>query len=271
MRINQLFNKYWYYFRSIFELLSGIVEWILVIRIFLHWTGLEEKQVRLRKPRLMFTVRGSMDIWSIKETLIDRFYERHGCPIGEGWVIVDIGAGIGDFTSAAAYRDPQNRVYAFEPYYDSYLLLCRNIQENGLANITAHQEAVWSETGALALDLSGGEPLQFRSLDAAEAAALQCEHCLVPCTSLEDMLKRLELEGIDLLKMDCEGAEYRILMHTPQDSLRRVRRIVMEYHDNTGSSTHRDLEHFLTKSGYMVRSVQNVVHPYLGYLYADRK
>jgi hypothetical protein len=36
---------------------------------------------------------------------------------------------------------------------------------------------------------------------------------------------------VDVLKLDCEGAEYSILEHTSEDVLQRVRVIMMEFHD----------------------------------------
>jgi hypothetical protein len=43
----------------------------------------------------------------------------------------------------------------------------------------------------------------------------------------------LECAGgsIDLLKLDCEGAEYVILMKAPAEILEHIARIVLEYHD----------------------------------------
>ncbi len=66
-----------------------------------------------------------MDVWSVKETFVDRFYERYGAPVGEGWTVMDIGGGIGDFSIFAAYDKPSNQIYAFEPYPGSFTLLRR--------------------------------------------------------------------------------------------------------------------------------------------------
>ena len=45
---------------------------------------------------------------------------------------------------------------------------------------------------------------------------------------------RNALERVDLLKMDCEGAEYEILYGTPDRYLERIREIRMEYHQLPG-------------------------------------
>jgi len=77
------------------------------------------------------------------------------------------------------------------------------------------------------------------------------------------------LEYCDLLKLDCEGAEYPILMNAPQTVLRRIHRIIMEYHDRAGCYTHTDLETFLIANGFRVCTHPNFVHADLGYLYAE--
>jgi len=47
---------------------------------------------RVERERRRLGVRGPMDIWIAKETYLDRFYERYGTPIGDGWAIIDVGA-----------------------------------------------------------------------------------------------------------------------------------------------------------------------------------
>jgi len=73
---------------------------------------------------------------------------------------------------------------------------------------------------------------------------------------------------IDLLKLDCEGAEYAILMGASAESLARVQRIIMEYHDLDAEHEHTRLVHFLEGNGFSVRLHANPVHAEIGYLYA---
>ena len=72
-------KKYTYYLKSTYELLTAFADPFLMISVF---TGLYRHstpfEVRLRASGLRFLVRGKMDIWSLKETIIDRFYERFG-------------------------------------------------------------------------------------------------------------------------------------------------------------------------------------------------
>lgn len=261
-------HKYRYYLLSIVSLLRHFRPLTRVVRLFTGFGASGTQLVTLRRWGLSFEVRSAMDVWSVKETFIDRFYEVHGCPVGAGWTIVDIGGGIGDFSIFAARRDPSNQVYAFEPFPGSFALLQGNLSRNRITNVRAFQEAVWSNRGSLALDTSAGEPVQFISRE-PEGQEVDGK-VIVPCASLAEIFERLGVQRCDLLKIDAEGAEHPILFSAPEATLAKIQRIVMEYHDAITPHTHADLVEFLQGHGYRVTTVQNVVHPELGYLYAER-
>lgn len=262
-------RKYSYYMYSIFELLLGFENPLLLIKIYLNFTPPGVKTVGLRRPHLIFKVRGAMDVWSIKETFLDRFYEKYGFVVGPAWNIIDIGAGIGDYALYAATAQSTGRVLAFEPYPESFVLMQENLRSNGISNVQAFNEAIGASTGELILDLTSGEPLQFQSR-LEEVVSIK-QSLSVQSLSLADVLTNFKLDSCDLLKLDCEGAEYSILFNTPQSVLERVQRIVMEYHDNLVPHSHAELVSFLNERGFQVETFPNPVHPHLGYLRARRK
>jgi FkbM family methyltransferase len=265
-------RKYTYYFSSVFKLISDVRPFSTLFGIFLRTAPQGAKEITLPYQGVTFKVRGPMDIWSVKETFLDRFYEKYGAPIGSSWTIVDIGGGIGDFTTFAARSDANNRVVAFEPTPESFELLQENLRRNQVGNAQAYPQAIWSEQGTIWIDTSVGEPGQFISHDQPAPAATVA----VPSITLSQAFESLEITRCDLLKMDCEGAEYPILFNTPIATLAKVQRIVMEYHDglsvgpNGQPHTHQDLVNFLAAQGYTVQTQPNFVHDNLGYLYASR-
>jgi FkbM family methyltransferase len=261
-------RKYLYYLFSIFELLFGFDNPILLVKIYLDLISPGIKTVRLRRRDLQFRVRGAMDLWSIKETFLDRFYEKYGFTIQPNWKIVDIGAGIGEYTLYAAVTQPSSTVFAFEPYPESFGLMQENVRLNTITNVQVFEQAIGAASGELILDLTGGEPLQFQSR--LEQVLNVKKSLSVSSLSLVDALARLGLESCDLLKLDCEGAEYSILFETPQPVLERIQRIVMEYHDNLLQYKHYDLTRFLNEQGFQVETFPNPVHSDLGYLRAIR-
>ncbi len=272
-------KKYPYYLKSIIELLGNVRPMSTVWQIFLARLTPNSRQnasgylISLPRQKVKFKVRGVMDIWSVKETFLDRFYERYGTEVGAGWVIVDIGGGIGDFTTFSARAHPSNQVFAFEPTPESFNLLQENLAENHVANAQGFPQAVWSVEGSLWMDTTTGEPGQYVSNSGNQAATeivAAGGGVNVPSITLAQVFERLAITQCDLLKLDCEGAEYMILFSTPEEALNKIQRVVMEYHDNITEYTHKDLVKFLTNRGFTVKTVRNVVHDYLGYLYAER-
>lgn len=258
-----------YYGYSLLEMLIGFTNWPSLIPLFLNRVRTRARKLKLRRPKLEILVRSAMDVWSVKETFLDQFYTRYGLPVQDGWTVVDIGAGIGDYCLYAAHWNPTVTVFAFEPYPDSFDLLKRNLALKGIENVRAFQTAIWSKAGNLHLDLSTGEPLQISS-QAQVDENWRGEELLVDATTLHDLFYAEKLEHVDLLKMDCEGAEYEILFNMPIEVLHRVERIIMEYHDVDEMRSHTALMRFLQNRGYEVKCYSNFVHDAIGYLFAVR-
>jgi FkbM family methyltransferase len=263
----QMRRKYSYYLTSAGELLFGFRNWFEVVRIFLGVAGAGPHTVVLRSTGLSFLTRGKMDIWTIKETFLDRFYEIYGFPIGRGWVIMDIGGGVGDFSILSARADPQNHVVVFEPTPESLHLLKLNLQANGISNADTYGEAVWSGNGGVELQMNAGDAVQFSSRSASGPGGATA----VPSLRLSDALERVPGRRCDLLKVDCEGAEYPIFYSTGAEVFSRIERIVMETHEGVMPNDNAAaLASYLRQQGYAVETFANPVHAHLGYLRAWR-
>jgi FkbM family methyltransferase len=263
------FTALGYYILSLFEMLVWFKNWPSWIPLFLRRSHTRTRKIKLRRPKIEILVRSAMDVWSVKETFVDQFYTRYGVSVEDGWTVVDIGAGIGDYCLYTAHLNPGVRVYAFEPYEDSYMLMVRNLALNGIENVHAFQTAIWSKTGALQLDLKSGEPLQITSQVQSDEHKGDAK-VTVDAWSLQDFLTEKRIEKVDLLKMDCEGAEYEILLNTSREVLHQIERIIMEYHDVDETRTHTLLARFLEGQGYHVQYHPNFVHRKIGYLFAAR-
>jgi FkbM family methyltransferase len=208
-------------------------------------------------------VRTALDVWVIKETCLDRDYENRTV-LQDGWTIIDIGAGLGDFTAYAAQRSPNGRVLAYEPFPESFALLQQNVSLNQLCNVEAAPCAVAAQAGSLALNIGIGEAVQHST---TQAGAHTIE---VQAITLQQIFDERGLDRCDLLKMDIEGGEYAILRGVNAGLLERVQRIALEYHDHTSAGKHDELVRLLQNNGFQVQVRPNPVHDYLGYLYAMR-
>ncbi|HMN11721.1 MAG TPA: FkbM family methyltransferase [Bellilinea sp.] len=259
------FAKYSYYFNSLFTIIRGFKN---PVKALSSVAGLGYvKTVEIKKPRLNFTVRGGLDTWCLKETLIDRFYEKYGFPIQNGWNIMDIGGGIGDYSILAAVQ-PGTTVHTYEPYGPSYSLLNQNLTANNIRNVQSFQEAVSSRKGSLIIDRPPNDPLSAQtSLDQTSGK----DSKTVPAITLSTAIGRFENNHVDLLKLDCEGAEYDILMDSPSSLLQQIDHIVMEYHDGFVPRSHADLANYLEQNHYKVDIYPSPVHGNIGYMRAERK
>jgi FkbM family methyltransferase len=255
-------SKWRYYARSIPLMLRGISNWTSIPLALATGRG---RVVRLAD--LAFLYRDPMDVWTIKETCLDDHYRLAGRRVPNGGVVIDIGAGLGDFAVMAARRHPRARVLAFEPFPASADLCRRNVRLNAAANVQVIESAVGQGSGAIGLDISSPESVQYSTVSgAAGQSAL-----LVKTLGLAEVFAQHAVERCAMLKLDCEGAEFEILLTLDQAILDRIDSISMEYHDGVTSASHRELESALAGAGFVVTRVANPVHTSLGYLHADRR
>ena len=155
-----------------------------------------------------------------KEVLLDDIYEVKKRNFKKS-VVVDIGAYVGD--SALAFARQGARVHAVEPSEVFCKFIRRNFEKNGVSKqLTLHKVGLANATEKILI--------QNDRLHLVEG--------------INYTLKNLPRK-IDLLKMDCEGAEYylladdRFLMHL------QPKEIQMEYHKGA-----KLILRYLANSGY---------------------
>ncbi len=147
-----------------------------------------------------------------------------------GWMkefrtIIDIGANMGSFMLYAAQNCPGAKIYCYEPEPRNFECLRQNVSLNVLGDrVAAIQSAVASRSGRREMGVALSPLHSLVTLDDT------AERQLVNCTTLADILSKWALERVDLVKMNCEGAEYEILGNCAQEHLDRIGRIRLEYH-----------------------------------------
>lgn len=259
--------RWLYYLSSIPTILGGMRPRGAILRLFLGLPVRRPLEVRLANG-LRFRVRTRMDAWVLKETCLDRDYER-GAHLEPDWTIVDVGAAMGDFTVHAARLCPRGTVYAFEPLPESFARLEDHVRINGVTNVKASAEAIAGENGTLALYTVTGLSGQHRTAGDGSAAAAAA--ITVPASTLGSAFERHGIARCDLLKIDCEGAEFEILLGLAPAVFARVARIVLEYHDHVTAHTHEELARVLEEHGFHVTTRPNPAWRELGFLYAENR
>jgi len=74
----------------------------------------------------------------------------------------------------------------------------------------------------------------------------------VTCISLENIFVDHDITICNFLKMDIEGAEYRVLFDLPRSVFEKIQRIVLEYHlfEKNDNEQLIRLKQMLTELGY---------------------
>jgi FkbM family methyltransferase len=148
--------------------------------------------------------------------------------IPENATVVDIGGYIGDFSLYAAKRLKARKVIVYEPSPKNFEILLRNIENNHLQDrIVAINMAV-SDSNEIMMDIDLPDSKQI-NVSAYGSHGTTPKH-RVPSVTLPGLIESHKLELIDLLKIDCEGGEYAILLNTPSHTFDRIKNIVFEYH-----------------------------------------
>ncbi len=150
-------------------------------------------------------------------------------------VVLDVGASNGDSAIFFA-RNGAKLVIALEPMPESFQLAKKNITLNELeGKIVLINAALDKVTGRAKFQMSTNNP-NTDSIKPIETILadpkINFDSTIeVQTYSLVDIMSRYRLEQIDLLKMDCEGCEYEVLQNLPENILRKIRNITLEYHD----------------------------------------
>jgi tRNA G37 N-methylase Trm5 len=119
-------------------------------------------------------------------------------------VVVDVGAFVGDSSIYFALKGAR-KVIAIEPHPEAYVEMLENIKLNNLENIIV--------------------PIN---------AYLICEQNKAhfgeaPMVTLNDVVSKYSIDGNAVLKMDCEGCEYDIILYD-YAHVKLFDEIILEYH-----------------------------------------
>lgn len=174
--------------------------------------------------------------------------------VQRGDVVFDVGGNLG--TSAmifAGHTGPRGRVYSFEPVFHD--LLRRNVRENEHDNIQVVPNGVSREVGIeefgitdLGID-SRADPLGHGGIRRS-----------IDMLTLDHFAEQEDLERVDFVKMDIEGAEEAALEGAERLIARdRPKWSIASYHNDCGflggHAQHPKLLHLLRRHGYRMREV----------------
>jgi len=196
-------------------------------------------------------------LFQLSEIVGRRSYLQHGIDVGEGDVVLDVGANVGVSAVFFAAECGAAVVHSFEPVRPIYDLLRRNVRPfpsctphaYGLSS-SSRQASITYYPGADAMSGLHANPdrdremvrlaLVNRGLTEEEAdSALEGRHddpLEMSCElrTLSSVLREEAIAQVDLLKIDVERAELEVIEGVGETDWPRIRQLAVEVHDEDG-------------------------------------
>ncbi len=190
----------------------------------------------LNLNNIKFLVNNLSELYVILENFVENQYDWLDAKDKK---VVDIGANIGDTSVYFSKVKKAKEVIAFEPYPYSYNTAKKNIILNKLKNVVILNQAVGNKKTNIRIKKSfvntAGSDL--KSFDRGKK---------VKIVTLKDIVKKYKIEN-GILKMDCEGCEYSIILNADKETLRSFDQIMIECHYG-----YKNIEKRLKYAGFKV-------------------
>lgn len=191
------------------------------------------------------------------EVFFEKVYELHREVLKHD-VVVDVGAHVGVFSIKAAAV--ASKVISIEPDAYNFKLLSFNIRLNHLKNLILVNSAVADYDGDAKLYLHSQSGMH--SIMSARAPT-SVHSVNVKVRKLDTIVKELNIERIDFLKIDVEGAEFYVLKGALNTLKKHRPFIVMEYHQNLSGTAKskildllENLNYYCKEEGYYIYAYQ---------------
>jgi len=233
-------------FKYLPAIFSGVKNWPQFMRNY-AW-GIKPEGPYILRNGAQLKINRALDHVPIIEVFLREDYGQ----IPDNSTILDLGASTGVFSIYAATNARNVKIFAYEPLKSFYELMLENVSANRQENnIRCFNLAVAADGRPRRLFIEG-TAFFFPTLVGAPNDEQLCA-IEVSCTTLAEIIESNELETVDLLKMDCEGAEYEILYQASDSCFHHIKEIRMEYHnlDQDGRNV-ESLKEFLIKHAYVI-------------------
>jgi FkbM family methyltransferase len=125
--------------------------------------------------------------------------------------LVDVGVNFGVFALAMAHEHSRATIHTFEPAPRIFSVLRENLHRNHVINVRTNQIALSDQTGVLKFTVNeGSEALSHIGEKLTDLNALTTT-LEVQSVTLDEYCQKNGIERIDMLKIDVEGAEPKVL------------------------------------------------------------
>lgn len=250
-------------FKVFLSLTKIVKNWYLLPLIYYGLIRNEFCIIKLKNGIKIKIRSKSTDLQALVNVLIIEEYHFPGFKIKENDTVIDIGGHIGLFVLYSAKKCNKGKIYSYEPVKKNYQLLVENITMNKISNIYHFNLAVSNDQNTIKIFLSND--------DAAHSIIeSQNKFEIIDSISLKKIIDMHKIEKCDFLKMDCEGAEFKILESLPDEYFSKIKKMVIEYHIfNNNFESYEKMKERLQNLNFEI-IIKNYSNE-LGLLYAIQK
>jgi FkbM family methyltransferase len=212
-----------------------------------------------------FWIKNNVKFRHMRKSILEVFEWHHYNTLDvKDKVVIDVGAFIGDSAIYFALRGA-SKVIAIEPHLGAYAEMLDNIRLNNLKNrIIAILTGLSSISGKICVH-------EF-DINAAWGTHYRVGNCrsFIPAITLGDIINKYNITDNAVLKMDCEGCEYDVVLNTKPEELKVFDQIIIEYHNG-----YMELLNTLKSLGYniFIKPISGSQQPIekQGFIIAKRK
>ncbi len=194
--------------------------------------------------------------------------------------ILDIGAHKGYFSIYASVLCSTNvKIFSYEPEEKNFAMLKENLRMNRIKNVFAKNVAVNGNDGMCELFLSDdSHNHSIFAMDVGNSIVSRKVNCVSLRTIIEKHLVKEGCEIVDLVKMDCEGAEFEIFGGVESEDggvsgeeiFKKIKSFCIEYHEFLPEMRAEKLVNILKKHGYKVDVKKSRYDNRMGFIWARR-
>ena len=194
--------------------------------------------------------------FTMNEVFISKVYQKMN--IQHNDVVLDVGGHYGFFSLYSLDKGAKT-VHVFEPSHTNYKILSKNLK--GFDNVKKYNCAISKDVGEQEFLLVGPSSTNsfyesYNTDDKNPTSKGQTKKIQVNTMSFDHFIRNNNIDRIDAMKFDCEGAEWDIFPSIPDKFLQyKVRKISAELHQFNNA---QDLDFHLKRSEAFEKRLQGL-------------
>jgi FkbM family methyltransferase len=207
----------------IFKARKIFSNWQTLISIYFKIIKKENVILKTRNNIKIKIRTNSTDIMQLGTVWLIEDYKNSGFNINDDDMIIDVGAHIGLFSLFISQQCKKGKIFAYEPIEKNFNILKENIELNKIKNVIYFNSAVSNQSNKLKIFIDSDD--SAHSIFESDKKFIE-----VNSTTIKSIFDENKIKNCNLLKLDCEGAEYQIIESIPKEYFLKIDKMIIEYH-----------------------------------------